>query len=363
MHLVANLSMLGPKPTGLGVYATRCAQALAERTELRVIEGSVPIPGTIPIARAPTAISLGHSWRAPLNRMLWLRSLRLAPDDLVYTPTHHALPHVHGQIFTIHDLICLRYPLQHWKQYVFFRFAVPRLLRQCRAVFTVSETTRNDISNVYGYPKERILVVPNGVDTTAFTPLPQPSTNPTDPFLLIVGATFPHKNVSEVLRVAHLWRSKYRLVVSSPRPRYRLALIREATEAGLMDRVTFREYVSQAELIELYRTCTALIYPSTWEGFGIPPLEAFACGKPVIASDIPVHREILANAPYYVRLGDVESWQHAFRDLRSEQQWDQKRSDVQSLVTKYSWQNTAHCLMNNLLQVEPRIGDMRASRY
>ena len=353
MKLVANLSMLGPQPTGLGVYAENCAHGLAERFKLALIAGSGALPRADVLARAPQSVAIGGGKLAAIRRQLWMRTLSFGDDTLVYSPTHHGLPGVQEQIITIHDMICLRFPSQHRPQYLYFRFGLPRLLKRCRAVFTVSETTRQDIAATYGYPLERIYVVPNGVDASAFSP--DPSARPADPFLLMVGARYSHKNVDEVLDVASLWSKQFRLVVTSCSGDYRAALAKKVAALGLGSRVEFTDYLSRADLLRLYQGCSALVYPSKWEGFGIPPLEALACGSPVIVSDIPVHREVLGGAAFFVRLGDPTSWAEALDALQADSEVAARMEVAGERLRRFTGARAVDALEQALLAVEPRL--------
>ena len=357
MKLICNLSMLGSRPTGLGVYSENCVAGLADRFELALIAGNGIQPRGDVLVRTPESITIGGGKYAAIRRQLWMRSLRFLPDGLVYSPTHHGLPHQAGQIITVHDLICLRFPAQHRAQYLFFRFGLPRLLKKCRAVFTVSHTTRQDIAAAYNYPLDRIYVVPNGVNVDVFTP--DPLAKPASPFLLMVGACYPHKNVDEVLHMADFWKQSYRLIVTSCSGSYKRALERKAFGLGLTDRVEFRDYLPNSELLRLYQGASALIYPSLWEGFGIPPLEALACGTPVIASDIPALREVLGEAGWFVKLGDSQSWAKAFQSIASPSFVKERLAAGQALVSKLSWHHTADALEQALLSVEPRLEQAR----
>lgn len=345
--------MLGPKPTGLGVYSENCARGISTRFDCGLIAGTGALPAGKVLVTAPDSVAIGSGKLAAIKRQLWMRSLSFGNDKLVYSPTHHGLPNLDGQIVTIHDLICLRFPMQHKPQYLFFRFGLPRLLKKCRAVFTVSETTRQDVAKTYGFPLDRIFVVPNGVDASAFSP--DASAKPKDPFLLMVGARYSHKNVDEVLDVARLWSKDYRLVVTSCSGEYKAALLKKVAEMGLGGRVEFKDYLSRAELIRLYQGCSALVYPSKWEGFGIPPLEALACGGPVIASDIPVHREVLGDAAFFVRLGDATSWATALNAIKSTSEVATKLSAAGPLLSRFTWGHSVDALARSLLAVEPRL--------
>ncbi|MFT4248557.1 MAG: glycosyltransferase family 1 protein [Pseudomonas sp.] len=300
----------------------------------------------------PESIAIGRGKSAAIKRQLWMRRLKFGKDELVYSPTHHGLPNQDGQIITIHDMICLRFPRQHLSQYIFFRYFVPRLLSKCRAVFTVSETSRRDIASSYGYALDRIHVVPNSVDTSRFTPGQVESRTP---YLLMVGARYSHKNVDEVLRYAHLWKDKYRLVITSCSGRYRRVLERLIQRAGIGASVEFHDYISNEQLVRLYQGCMALIYPSKWEGFGIPPLEALACGRPVIVSDIEIHREVLDEAAFFVKLGDEESWRKALADLQDSARVNEVVAQGRGRLEYYTPDNSLRALEASLLAVEPAL--------
>lgn len=353
MKLIANLSMLGPKPTGLGVYSGHCSQALASRFTASFIAGQSPCPPGEVLVKAPESVAIGGGKLAAIRRQFWMRSLSFDAGSLVYSPTHHGLPGVRDQIITIHDLICLRFPSQHKPQYLFFKFGLPRLLKKCRAVFCVSETTKQDVAQTYGYPADRIYVVPNGVDTTSFSA--NPAAREGDPYLLMVGARYSHKNVDEVLAMSEMWSPKFRLLVTSCSGGYREHLEQLVASRGLTDRVEFLDYLSRDELLRLYQGAAALLYPSKWEGFGIPPLEALACGTPVIASGIPVHREVLGDAALFVELGDRRSWAAAFDALAADTESGRRRQAGEAVLNRFTWENSADILVRSLLAVEPKL--------
>ena len=359
MKLICNLSMLGSQPIGLGVHAENCLAALAERFNLDIIAGSgKQFHGNV-LIKAPESITLEKGKIAAVRRYLWGRSLRFGSDRLVYSPTQHGLPNQSGQIITVHDLLQLRFPHQYPHIYIYLRFLLPRLMKKCRAVFTVSEASRQDIFRFYGYPLERIFVIPNGVDTTAFSPNPSIRAG-SDPFLLMVGGRYPHKNVVEALDMSQYWKNDYRLIIASCNyGSYRRVLERKVRDLGLADRVEFKDYLAHDELLRLYQGATALVFPSHIEGFGIPPLEAIACGTPVIASDIPVLREVLGEVAQFVKLGSPQSWAEAINSLKDSSTINSRLVEGQKLLSKFSWNNAANALERTLLNIEPRLEDSR----
>lgn len=171
----------------------------------------------------------------------------------------------------------------------------------------------------------------------------------------MVGARFPHKNVDEVLAMADLWLPDFKLVVCSSSGAYKKRLLHQAKRLNALDKIEFKDYISREELVRLYQNCSALLYPSKWEGFGIPPLEALACGRPVIASDIPVHREILGDSAFFVKLGNKDSWAAAFDGIRCTDTVAHKLNLAKSVLDNFTWNNTVDTLMMNLIKSAPTL--------
>jgi len=361
VKLICNLSTLGSQPTGMGTYVENCVSGLAERFDLDLIAGSGKLPRGNVLFKAPESIGIDKGKLAAIRRHLWAHSLRFDPDRLVYAPTPHGVGNHSRQIITVHDIIRLHYPGDAPHMYVNLRFLLPRLMKNCRAVFTVSETSRQDIFRAYGYPLERIFVVPNGIDTTVFNPDPSVRAG-RDPFLLMVGGRHPHKNVSETLDMSQYWRNDYRLIIAScPPGSHRRTLERKVFDLGLADRVEFKSFLTHDELLHLYQGATALLYTSRMEGFGIPPLESLACGTPVIASDISALREVLGEAVQYIKLGNPQSWIEAINSLSDSSAVNSRLVEGQKVLSKFTWNNSVNALEHALLSVEPRLEDSRRS--
>jgi alpha-1,3-rhamnosyl/mannosyltransferase len=214
-------------------------------------------------------------------------ALRRLRPDLVHF--QHVLPPLHrgAAVVTVHDLSFERDPsVMSRADRLVFRTLVPRAVRRARRVLTVSERTRRDLEELYGIPPEKIVVTPNGVDSR-FAPGGERGGG----YALLVGAIQARKDPLAALDAAT--EAGLRLVVVGPEKDAGLA--RALSERG----ADLRGYVEDDELARLYREADVLLFPSRYEGFGLPVLEAMASGTPVVATDDEAVREVAGDAALY----------------------------------------------------------------
>jgi glycosyltransferase involved in cell wall biosynthesis len=250
----------------------------------------------------------------------WLYSAFLFPVEpraRILSTTHHALPFRKGQIITIHDLRPYFMP-DTLMQRLYFHWLLPRALRRCDGILTVSATSKQLLIDHYHVQASAVHIIPNAIKAQFFDDCgPCRPIEQEPPYLLLVGCSWKHKNAQEILEMHRTWGSRYRLKLLAGHGQYRSLLIQRVRELGLQEKVDFPNSVDDSGLLRLYQGCAALVYPSLMEGFGLPPLEAMACRRPVIVSDIPVFRELYGEAPIYVQLGSVDSWTQAFSELET----------------------------------------------
>jgi glycosyltransferase involved in cell wall biosynthesis len=316
LSLLINASRIG-EVGGLRFYAeaVACCFGKAQKVLGVVPEG---VQFRCEIAQRSTPKWLASSSRVSSLRaiMWWIYGATVFPARAgthVLGSTHHVLPFRKRQVVTVHDIRPYYYP-DNWVQRLNFYFLLPRALKKCDGVLTDAAVTRELLVAVYGLEADRIHVVPIAVDAEFFRPRANNSES-RPPYLLSVGSTWKHKNIAELLRSHECWAPKYRLKIVAGTGQYVESLKGLASALELGDRVEFLTGLAATELLSLYQNCSALVYPSLMEGFGLPPLEAMACGRPVIVSDIPLFRELYGETPIFVRLGDPRSWDHAFSDL------------------------------------------------
>jgi glycosyltransferase involved in cell wall biosynthesis len=189
-------------------------------------------------------------------------------------------------------------------------------LARADAVAAVSANTRADVIRLANVPPERVRVVPHAMELDSAVPEPRPSASP--PYLLhVAGNNTFYKNRQGVVEVFKQVRQSepVRLVLAGAPPD--AALSAAVTASGLASEIEFRPHVTEAELASLYRNAALLLFPSLYEGFGWPPLEAMLQGCPVVCSDAGSLPEVVGNAALTARSGDIAALAgHAVRLLR-----------------------------------------------
>lgn len=352
--LTLNLSMLGKQNTGLGVYAINCKNELEKRFFCKTISSVDADKNTIP---SPKSIRINGSQYASLKRLLYSTLLYPKNIGFVYTPTHHGFIGYEKQVITIHDLICMHYPNQHKNQYLYFKYIVPLVLKKCKGVFTVSYTTKKEICRYYHLSEDFVHVIPNAI-LNSVSREKTPEQEKKRRYLLVVGAGYQHKNIHELIKRHKYWKEKYLLKIVSENGEYGRYLKNLVYKEKLEGKVEFIGFVDRKKLEILYQYCDALVYPSLWEGFGIPPLEAISYRKPVILSDIPVFHEIFQEAAIYVKPSDNESWMQAFSFLENQKEIENKMKKGENVLKKYSWKENGEKIRDILISIEPGLKDV-----
>ena len=185
-------------------------------------------------------------------------------------------------------------------QTLYFRSWVPPLLRQCTHILTNSEFTAAEINRCIGVSQDKITVTPLGYDPEHFYFSESFERLHHRPYLLHIGQAYPHKNLKRLIQafnlIAHRFPDVDLLLLGKPHPAQTIRLQKLVAELNLSERVIFKSYVPYADLPNWYRGACAFVYPSLWEGFGLPILEAMACGCPVITSYGSGTQEVANNA-------------------------------------------------------------------
>lgn len=250
------------------------------------------------------------------------------------------------KVVTVADMIYEKFP-ELYRGFYSNRFRVlrKRCVLAADAVLCISEATRDDVQNFYGISPDRLHVV-HLAHSDFFRPLVQAEqllpTPIRTPFFLYVGSPRTHhKNFSGLVNAFSQWKERghvHLLVVGAP---WSTGEARCLAELGIQGDVELLTNVTDASLCVLYNQASAFIYPSLYEGFGIPLLEAMACGCPVIASRIPTTVEITGDCPIYFELDQPDSLISAFDTVLSEGRDSSRVRAGLELVKHFSWDKAA----------------------
>jgi glycosyltransferase involved in cell wall biosynthesis len=256
-------------------------------------------------------------------------------------------------VVTVYDLSFMHYPeaFRPWNRW-YLRYFTALSARRARRVIAISESTKQDVVRMLGVAPERVDVAYCGVDKI-FRPLTPGQVARfrvdralPDRFILFLGTLEPRKNVHKLIRAYSRLHtvepSIPKLVVAGGKGWYYDQIFAEVESLGLTDQVIFPGYVVHEELPLWYNAAELFVYPSRFEGFGLPVLEAMACGRPVITSDVASLPEVAGDAALLVSPDDetqlAEAMQCALSDQALRQQMIIKG---QVRAASFTWARTA----------------------
>jgi glycosyltransferase involved in cell wall biosynthesis len=291
-----NAAPLAAARTGVGRYIAGLLDALNTRAVSEIRTRPLFMPGAPArnlrglARRLPFAYPVAQAGRALLLERERRRGLT------VYHETNHAAPDFRGPVvLTVHDLSTLRFPeTQEPARARFFKRALLVRARKAARVVTPTQAIAREVVELLGVRPDRVRAIHHGIDPR-FSPAPHRA--PREKFVLFCGANDPRKGLDTLVAALPAGAE---LVLAGPGHRER-------------PHVRITGYVTDDELLALYRAAAVVVLPSLYEGFGFPVAEAMACGAPVIASDDPALVEVAGGAALHVPRGDASALRDAIR--------------------------------------------------
>lgn len=301
------------------------------------------------------------------EQIKWPLILNKYKLDLLHVP-HFNIPLFYkGKlVITIHDLLWHQQigpqatTLPSWKyylKYLAYRFVTRRAVNQAEQIFVPAEVVKQTLLEYFPNQKSKIKVIKEGISQKFLNTYQAHLVNPSRAWqqkrsrqLIYVGSLYPHKNIKLILEALKRQPDLTLLIVCS-RNVFMKRTQKLVQDLSLQKQVIFTGYLSDQKLIKKIESSQALVQPSKSEGFGLTGVEAMACGTPVLASDIPVFREIYQQAPIYFNPNQVESFLNAYQQLQDASLVKQKIQQGFEVVKDYRWDKMAQTIFEKYQQL------------
>ena len=309
--------------------------------------------------------SLSEHWSIPWR-------LKRLHADLFHAP-HYVLPFLTPcpSVVTVHDAIHLLFPQYLSSRFAFHyaRYMIGRTLEHAKLVMTVSQASKRDLLSFFEVAEENILVIPNGIDPAMFNHLAIDEIDGvkrrfelTDRTALFVGNIKPHKNVERLITAFAKVRedpsfSDLTLVIVGDELSKYPSLRRAVDRYEIRPHVRFLGFVPEATLVSLYRAADVFVFPSLYEGFGLPPLEAMANGTPVVTSKLSSLPEVVGEAAVTVDPYNVDEIAEAIKSTLVDPELRARLIESgQKQAQQFSWETAAaeiHAVYMRALGLSP----------
>jgi glycosyltransferase involved in cell wall biosynthesis len=345
MKVAVDVSAIPAEPAGAGQYVVRVVEALATSgaVELELVTRRDDAERWAGVRAELHAVA---PTRRPL-RLVWeqLAGPAIASSADVWHGPHYTMPLLSRRptVVTVHDLTFFDHPEWHEASKVrFFRTMIRQSARRANVLVCVSQRTADRLHELVS-PDVPVIVAPHGVDDTRFGPAPDDvSISLPERFVAFVGTIEPRKNVPGLVRAVSRLDPSIRLVLAGRSGWGSVAVDEAIAETGMGDRVIRLGYVSDAVVATIYRRAAAVAYPAFAEGFGLPALEALACGAALVTTDRTPMADVVDDAALLVPPGDDDALTDALRALvDGGPQVDRMRARGPQVAAPYTWAASA----------------------
>lgn len=322
---------IAPRPGGIGRYTWELAKGLSARGDL-----AVKFYGRHRTIRDTSLLRQGDFvWHQPSRLQQWWQERALSAS-LIHGPNYFLPSFAESGIITVHDLSVFRYPETHPTERVAaFEHEFLNSLSRASHIITDTETIRAEVIDMFSVRPEMITAIPLGIEQR-FTPMTIEQVAGTleqwglshGSYGLCVSTLEPRKKISELLVAWRLLplalRNAVPLVLCGGAGWRNEALLSQVSQGVAEGWLIHLGFVEEKLLPTLYASATLFLYPSSYEGFGLPPIEAMASGTPVMVSDRSCLPEVCGDAARYVDPDDVDGFSAAISDSLEDRVWQQE---------------------------------------
>lgn len=258
------------------------------------------------------------------------------------------------KVITLHDIIPLKMPETVSDRYLkIFNNELPKILDNCDGIITVSNFSKDDIAKEFNFPAERIFVTPLAAEDI-YTPMSKCQSKYSitkkygieEDFILYVGGFSPRKNILGLIEAYSMLPSKlretFKLVITGKKGPSYSKYKNRAEELHVSTNVVFTDFIPVEDMPLFYNAAEVLVYPSFYEGFGLPPIEAMACGTPVIASNVTSLPEVCYESALFIDPNDIDTLSYDIERVLSNSLL--RLTMVKKSLTRskaFSWDKTA----------------------
>jgi glycosyltransferase involved in cell wall biosynthesis len=362
LRVLVNGSAIPAHPAGAGTYTLELARALARRGDIETVIAAPSAVEGVETIVSPAAGPLRRvEWeQRELPRLIQREGFDVCHGAHFAVPLRCPVP----RVATVHDLTFYRLSRRYSRRHRWYYRALAFSAARAERIIVPSKAVAGDAVRYLSYPPARIRVIPEAA-RSGLAPASDEAIRELcerlgieRPYLLCVGTAEPGKRAIDGIRALAELReqgARAQLVLAGNPGRLSRALQHQAELLGLSDAVRLLGYVEDRDLGALYSGASALLFPSLYEGFGLPPLEAMTCGTPVIASCAPAMTEVLKGAAIFVPLRDpvaiAKAAAELLRDAALRADWSGRGSDH---AARFSWDRAAAETVDVYRELSPR---------
>ena len=361
--IIINATNIGRRSSGIGIYSLSIIKELAKIEENIFIEiyvnrtckpqiDKISFPDNFRIKWVTKYVSPDYNFIGHLLRLIYSNLLSIIKrKDIFFNTSQLEVSFFNrNQVVTIHDVIPLLFPEFHKNQYFYFKWLLGIALKKARIIITPSSHTKELISKLYNIPTRKIDLIPNGIPDYFLENDEEKSLK--EEYIIYAGRICPMKNIKGIVEAFYEIKelTPHKLVfIGGGREEFKKEIQAGRLPKKVLDdeRIIIKGYVDEGEMNKLMKEAALLIFPSFYEGFGLPPLEAMACGTPVVASSSASLPEVCGNAAHYVNPYDSSDIANGIISVIKDENYSKELvGKGRERIKLFSWKTSAVSVLN-----------------